>query len=1359
MLEVSDFNAIRISLASPEQIRSWSYGEVTKPETINYRSLKPEKDGLFCERIFGPTKDFECYCGKYKRMRYKGIICDKCGVEVARSKVRRERMGHIELAAPVAHMWFSRGIPSRLGVLLDLSPRGMERVLYFAQYLVISVNQEACQRLAEQWRKDAAEEMSRRQEEVAKEIERLKSQLEEETQQLEATGQAELAQLEEELTKRLSEVSSRKDHSQVESEFEGRREEKSQQLDTLLKQRQQAVLEQIDHLQNQLTEEKVKRQQELSAVLKEVENLSPLTLLSEIRYRDLRDRCGDVFTAGMGAEAILQYLKGMDLDKERGKQLHEIHASSGQRRKKATKRLRMVEAFRRSGNKPEWMILTVLPVLPPDLRPMVQLDGGRFAISDLNDLYRRVINRNNRLRRLLVLEAPDIIVRNEKRMLQEAVDSLIDNGRRGRAVSTGGEHKLKSLSDMLRGKQGRFRQNLLGKRVDYSGRSVIVAGPELKLHQCGLPKRMALELFKPFIMRRLVEQGLAHNIKSARRMVERAKPEVWGFLEEEIKGRPVFLNRAPTLHRLGIQAFEPVLVDGSAIQIHPLVCTAFNSDFDGDQMAVHLPLSKMAVREARELMLSVNNMLLPSSGEPVVTPTLDMVLGCYYLTIIQPGAKGEGSRFSSFDEARLAYDLRHISLGAKIEVRHPEQKGQRLQTSMGRIIFNEVLPHELRFVNQIVDKASLKRLVVECYKLLGNAKTAEVLDNLKRLGFHYATKSGTTIAMNDIEVPPCKAQLLEEADRRIAEAENQYHRGLITEDERYASAVQIWTEITDRITEAISSSLDRYGGVYLMANSGAKGNIAQIRQMAGMRGLMADPSGRIIEFPIRSSFREGLSVLEYFISTHGARKGLADTALRTSDSGYLTRRLIDVSQDVIVLQEDCGTSAGTWIGQVDDKDKSFLAPLAERLVGRLAARPVADPKTGEILVEHNQEMDEEMSRRIMTAGIDKVYVRSPLTCSARRGVCRFCYGRDLARGRLVALNTAVGIIAAQSIGEPGTQLTMRTFHTGGVVGLDITSGLPRVEDLFEARAPKGEAKIADIDGAVEVLHTDEGRHIKVVSSEVYRDEYPLPSGYHLLVADGDAVTAGAPLAQADLEAAKDKDKALAAEPVLARVAGRVSLEEGRLIISYEEREEREYIPQAAVRIRVETGARVRAGDQLTDGTKNPQDILRIMGREAVQQYLVEEVQKVYRAQGVNINDKHIEIIVRQMLARVMVESSGDTDLLPGQLIDRFIYEGINAKVLAEGGEPATAQAVLLGITRASLTTESWMAAASFQETTRVLTDAAISGKIDRLLGLKENVIIGKLIPARALEPVPLPVAAVPSLFLSEGELPARSEDN
>ncbi len=1231
MVQFDDISAIQISLASPDQIRSWSHGEVTKAETINYRTLKPERDGLFCERIFGPVKDYECHCGKYKKIRYKGVICDKCGVEVAHSSVRRERMGHIELAAPVTHIWFAKLIPCWLGILLDLSPKNLESVIYFARYLVTSVDEEGIEVKA----KDLMEQ-----------------------------GKGEAA--------------------------ENIRSIKSNQL------------------------------------------------LTEEEYRELKDMCGDFFQAGMGAEAVLEVLRGLDIEKLHDRLLEDIRTASRQMYEKLSKKLQLVEALRDSGNRPEWMILTVLPVLPPSLRPVVQLDGGRFVISDLNDLYRRVINRNNRLRRLMNLGAPEAIVRNEKRMLQEAVDALVDNGRRGRVVTTGNNHALKSLSAMLAGKQGRFRQNLLGKRVDYSGRSVIVVGPELKLHQCGIPRRVALELFKPFIMHKLMERGYANNVKVARRQVERARPEVWDLLQEVVKERPVMLNRAPTLHRLSIQAFEPVLIDGDAFQLHPLVCAAFNADFDGDQMAVHVPLSRAAIQEVRERMLSVYNMLLPSNGLPVTSPSLDIVLGCYYLTIPKANAKGEGKVFSSLEDARFAYELGVVDLGAEVRVRH---NGELMQTTVGRIVFNDALPPQIPFQNKTMNKSAIRGLVSDCVRVLGHEATAAVLDNMKELGFNYATRSGVSIAMSDIEEPPHKAEILREADEQVGIIEDQYARGFITEDERYENVVQVWMEATDKILEDVSSSLDRYGPIYMMATSGAKGNISQIRQMAGMRGLMTDPSGKIIDYPIKASFREGLSPMEYFISTHGARKGLADTALRTSDSGYLTRRLVDVSQDVIVTEVDCETTEGTWI--VAERSGGTLPPFGERMLGYLAAKAVSDPRTGEVIVERNREIDEDRARLIVEAGIDRVYVRSPLNCRCRFGICQYCYGRDLATRSLAKIGTAVGVIAAQSIGEPGTQLTLRTFHTGGVVGSDITTGLPRVEELFEARTPKGRSVLTAIDGVAEIIETEQGRVVKISNSTEFEEEYPVPAGADVAVEDGQLVDVGMLLyrpptldgeGDAQVPTVIDHDG-------VARVSGRARVEEGMVRVRYTETEEREYPIPAGVRLTVQTGDTVRIGQQLTEGVINPHSILRIMGKEATQQYIIDEIQRVYCSQGVSIHDKHVATIVRQMLRRVEVLSSGDSELLPGELVDRFDYEDVNVRVLAEGGEPATAQAVLLGITRASLNKDSWLAAASFQETNRVLAAAALRGKIDKLRGLKENVILGKLIPSQGVsKPARLTVA-------------------
>ncbi len=1392
MVEVNNFSAIRISLASPDQIREWSKGEVTKPETINYRTLKPEKDGLFDERIFGPTKDWECYCGKYKRIRYKGIICDKCGVEVTRAKVRRERMGHIQLASPVSHIWYFKGTPSRLGILLDISPRNLERILYFALYIVTHIDEDARRRAL------AAidEEMEGRGGRAGKELQELEDRLRADilrhSDELNVALAATRAQLEELRSSRIADIAEKAQAVEAQLTelgggvaaatiaFEPTGEvivaagekggkaataklrkvvkDETERIDAEITDReaaeQRATIQKIGDLEasaeETLAAEREKnaheaegQKDELRRVRDQLEKLQPMQTLLESEMRDLDARFGAgtrggrVFFAGMGAEAIRDIIVRMDLD-GLARTLHvEVRQTSGQRRKKAIKRLRLIEAFRRSGTRPEWMILTVLPVIPPDLRPMVQLDGGRFATSDLNDLYRRVINRNNRLKRLQELGAPEIIIRNEKRMLQEACDALIDNGRRGRAIAGTGNHRLKSLSDMLKGKQGRFRQNLLGKRVDYSGRSVIVVGPELKLHQCGLPKKMALELFKPFVMRQLVEKGFAHNIKSAKRIVERVRPEVWDVLEEVIKDHPVLLNRAPTLHRLGIQAFMPVLVEGSAIQIHPLVCSAFNADFDGDQMAVHVPLSSMAQEEARTMMLSTANLLSPADGSPVVAPTQDMVLGCYYLTLERETTPGVVLRtFADEDEAILAYQLGQVHLHDPVRAfvaQWDEAAGAvetvLLATTVGRIIFNQVLHPQLRYKNRIMDRKQLRALVDDCYRLLGPEETAHLVDGIKAVGFDYATRGGMTIAIGDIVTPPDKSELLGKADVAVSEIEAQYQHGLITEEERYEQTVEVWQGATRDLSDLMMKELDPFGAVSMMATSGARGNKGQISQLGAMRGLMADPSGRIIEVPVRSNFREGMTVLEYFISTHGARKGLADTALRTADSGYLTRRLVDVAQDVITRDLDCGTEEGSWITRSESGEiSSEPGAFARRLVGRLAAAPVLDPVTGEVIVERNVEIDEEIARRLDELGVDgqpafdAVLVRSPLTCEARYGVCRYCYGRNLATGRLVESGEAVGIIAAQSIGEPGTQLTMRTFHTGGVAGIDITAGLPRVEELFEARIPKGKAEISHIDGIVEILRGDTGTKVKVTSREAYDTPLALPAGAELLAASGDLVEVNQAVARYAAADGATKDVAAPAKGVLVR-------DGDRLAVRAEDVVEREYgIPHNA-KLLVDNGQEIRAGDAITDGPINPQEYLDTRGKDAVQRYLVKEVQKVYRSQGVTINDKHIEIIVRQMLRKVRIDQPGDVDLLPTELIDRLDLEQENNKVLAEGGEPATAQTVLLGVTKASLNTSSFLAAASFQETTRVLTEAAINGMKDNLIGLKENVIIGKLIPA------------------------------
>ncbi|MDO8485978.1 MAG: DNA-directed RNA polymerase subunit beta' [Candidatus Limnocylindrales bacterium] len=1393
MLEVNNFSAIRISLASPDQIREWSKGEVTKPETINYRTLKPEKDGLFDERIFGPTKDWECYCGKYKRIRYKGIICDKCGVEVTRSKVRRERMGHIQLASPVSHIWYFKGTPSRLGILLDISPRNLERILYFALYIVTHVDEDARKRALGAIEEEAEgrggkagqhlseledelrTEMNRTKDELTAELARTKEDLESQrasrTEEIAAAAQETAARLTalkagaaeesiafaptgevvlaagdkggKEATARLRKIVGEYTE-QVNAELQQRIADEERAVEQKIEDLRAAMADTLGHEREQLQEQAQGTKDELRKLRDELESLKPMQTLGETEFRNLDERYGAgarggrVFGAGMGAEAVREIISRMDLE-ELARSLHvEVRTSSGQRRKKAIKRLRLIQAFRRSGTRPDWMILSVLPVIPPDLRPMVQLDGGRFATSDLNDLYRRVINRNNRLKRLLELGAPEIIIRNEKRMLQEACDALIDNGRRGRAIAGTGNHRLKSLSDMLKGKQGRFRQNLLGKRVDYSGRSVIVVGPELKLHQCGLPKKMALELFKPFVMRQLVEKGFAHNIKSAKRIVERVRPEVWDVLEDVIKDHPVLLNRAPTLHRLGIQAFMPVLVEGSAIQIHPLVCTAFNADFDGDQMAVHVPLSTAAQEEARTMLLSTANLLSPADGSPVVAPTQDMVLGCYYLTMDGPVVKGARVRiFASEDAAILAYQLRektgatlHELIDVEVKTWNAESASLRVErrrTTIGRVIFNQILPDPLRFHDTVMRRADLKELVDVCYRQLGAEETAHLVDGIKSVGFEFATRGGMTIGLFDIEIPADKPERLKAADDAVAAIDRQFQRGLITEDERYEQVVGVWQETSASMSDEMMRSLDPTGPVTMMTASGARGNKGNIGQLGAMRGLMADPSGRIIDVPVRSNFREGMTVLEYFISTHGARKGLADTALRTADSGYLTRRLVDVAQDVITREEDCGTEEGSWIIRSESSDEK--SAFQRRLVGRLAAAPLPDPrvkvKKGEeptLLADRNELIMEDAAQRIDLAGIDEVLVRSPLTCEARHGVCRACYGRNLATGEMVGSGEAVGIIAAQSIGEPGTQLTMRTFHTGGVAaGVDITAGLPRVEELFEARIPKGKAEISHIDGTVEIVRGDGPTKVKVISTEVYDTSLALPLGAEMLAAPGDLVEQGQVLARTETDGTTTD--------VAAPVKGFLVQGEDGLVVRAEDRVEREYLIPHNAKLLVENNSEIRAGDAITDGPINPQEYLDTRGKDAVQRYLVKEVQKVYKSQGVTINDKHIEIIVRQMLRKVRIDQPGDVDLLPTELVDRLEFEEHNNRVLAEGGEPATAQTVLLGVTKASLNTSSFLAAASFQETTRVLTEAAINGAKDHLIGLKENVIIGKLIPA------------------------------
>ncbi|MEU0089488.1 DNA-directed RNA polymerase subunit beta' [Kribbella sp. NPDC006257] len=1231
MLDVNFFDELRIGLATADEIRQWSHGEVKKPETINYRTLKPERDGLFCEKIFGPTRDWECYCGKYKRVRFKGIICERCGVEVTRSKVRRERMGHIELAAPVTHIWYFKGVPSRLGYLLDLAPKDLEKVIYFAAYMITDVDDEARHRDLSSL--EGRTDVERKQLESRRDndIETRMKKLEEDLAQLEAEG--------------------------AKADVRRKVKEGAEREVKQLRDRAQREIDRLDEVWSRFKNLKV---QDLEG--------------DEILYRAMKERFGKYFEGAMGAAAIQRRLETFDLKAEADSLRETIKTGKGQRKTRALKRLKVVTAFLATNNSPMGMVLDCVPVIPPDLRPMVQLDGGRFATSDLNDLYRRVINRNNRLKRLLDLGAPEIIVNNEKRMLQEAVDALFDNGRRGRPVTGPGNRPLKSLSDMLKGKQGRFRQNLLGKRVDYSGRSVIVVGPQLKLHQCGLPKAMALELFKPFVMKRLVDLNHAQNIKSAKRMVERQRAQVWDVLEEVITEHPVLLNRAPTLHRLGIQAFEPQLIEGKAIQIHPLVCSAFNADFDGDQMAVHLPLSAEAQAEARILMLSTNNILKPADGRPVTMPTQDMIIGIYFLTMLKEGALGEGRAFSSLAEALMAFDRKELSLQAKITLRLTEagapagsterpDGGFSMETTLGRALFNEALPSDYTFVDTEVGKKQLGSIVNDLAERYSKVQVANCLDALKDLGFRWATRSGVTVSIDDFSTPPSKPEIMARYEAQAEKVQKQFERGLITASERRQELIEIWTGANAEVGKAMEENFEKANPIWMMVHSGARGNMMQIRQIAGMRGLVANPKGEIIARPIKANFREGLSVVEYFIATHGARKGLADTALRTADSGYLTRRLVDVSQDVIIREEDCGTERGLpkQIGQTGADGKTVHAENVETSAyARTLATDTFDAK-GNLVLAAGSDLGDVSIAKLVEAGIESVKVRSVLTCDAKTGTCAKCYGRSLATGKPVDIGEAVGIIAAQSIGEPGTQLTMRTFHTGGVAGDDITHGLPRVVELFEARQPKGKAPIAEAAGRISIEDTDKTRKLVLTPDDGSEE---------------------------------------VAYPVSKR---------GRLLI--------------------EEGQHVEVGQQLTQGTPDPQEVLRILGVRKAQEHLVDEVQEVYRSQGVAIHDKHIEIIVRQMLRRVTVIESGEANLLPGELADRLMFEAENRRVVAEGGTPASGRPVLMGITKASLATESWLSAASFQETTRVLTEAAIHGKSDSLVGLKENVIIGKLIPA------------------------------
>jgi len=1382
-VETKGLTKLRISLASPETIRSWSYGEILKPETINYRRLRPEKDGLFCEAIFGPTRDWQCYCGKYKNIRYKGIVCDKCGVEVTRASVRRERMGHIELSAPVAHVWYTRRIPSYLGLLLDISRRNLDRVLYFAQYVVTYVDEDARQKALKRLEEKISVAEREQATKINSQIAEIKSgrdrkiaELNQHTNQVNQSFDETLAdqldpviksgqRLETSLREQLNQVARSAIHfpdtdiiivdtgetisNQHLTAVQHVVKERLEELESSLKDQRQREIEHIkleietfraeadlemENLRGQLDDQATAARDENARMRDELLDLRPLAFFGESRFRELKSRWGQVFRADMGAEAFYDILRRLDLDKLAQELWVEVRTSrSKQKRKKATKRLKVVEAFRRSGNRPEWMILTVLPVIPPDLRPMVQLDGGRFATSDLNDLYRRVINRNNRLKRLLELGAPDVIVRNEKRMLQEAVDSLIDNSQRGKALSRRGRRELKSLSDMLKGKKGRFRRNLLGKRVDYSGRSVIVVGPQLKLYQCGLPKTMALELYRPFVISRLVSHNYAANVKGAKRFIERNRPEVWEVLEEVIKERPVLLNRAPTLHRLGIQAFEPVLIEGSAIQLHPLVTTAFNADFDGDQMAVHVPLSQKAVLEARQLMLSSKNLLKPADGEPIISPSKDMVLGVYYLTKTDEiKHKGDGRVFSNMDEVEMVYSLKQVDIHAHIKLltstwydeqnnRLLEAEQRLIETTIGRVIFNRILPEEVRFVNRMLDKGGLKDLVAELYEVCGEDKTPEIADAIKDIGFTYATRSGYSLAVSDITVPREKQEIIQHAlsDNEIVERD--YRRGLLTEQEQNERIIEIWQRTTNEVADSVKRSMDPNGNLSAQAISGAtKGGFGPISQLAGMRGLMADPSGRIIPLPIRSNFREGLNALEYFISTHGARKGLADTALRTADAGYLTRRLVDVAQDVIINDEDCETEDGIYIRRSDDVAGQAMGV---RLYGRLTAERVVDPATGEILAERNDVLDHERVRRIVASDVRDVKARSPLTCSLVHGICARCYGLDLGRGKLVEIGAAVGIVAAQSIGEPGTQLTLRTFHTGGVAaGGDITTGLPRVEELFEARkTPKGEAVVSEIGGTAKVMQSDrysDLRMVRVEHSEMISDEYAIPEDWTIAVEDASEVSRGDVLAYQSENAT-----------IVSQNPGRTRIDDRKVIVSYESHQESEYEIPSNARLLVKEGDHVEPGQPLTEGSLNPHRILRISGRHACQMYLLSEVQKVYRSQGQNINDKHFEVIIRKMMSKVQITRPGDTSYLPGDLVDLLELRRANERLLSESRRPAKFIEVLLGITKASLSTDSFLSASSFQHTIKVLAGAAIASTEDPLYGLKENVIIGKLIPA------------------------------
>ena len=1273
--QVSEFKAVRIKLASPETILSWSHGEVTKPETINYRTQRPEKDGLFDEKIFGPVKDWECYCGKYKRVRYKGVVCDKCGVEVTRSIVRRERMGHIQLASPVSHIWFVRGVPSRIGLVLDLSPQELEKIIYFAAYIITHVDEEARQKTLEQVEKEFKAKQREIQERYQKILQQAKN----------AKGLAENKDKDPEVVA-----------AQIEAEVNRIRDNQAEEIERLEKVR--------DLARNELR------------------SIKKYQIISELAYRDLSLKYGPVFQAGIGAEALYQLVKEIDLEKLLAELRQDLAEAEGANKRKLIKRVKLLQSMIKNSLRPEWMFITVLPVIPPDLRPMVQLDGGRFAASDLNDLYRRVINRNNRLKKLLEIGAPEVIVRNEKRMLQEAVDALLDNSiRHGKEVtaSTGQRRKLRSLADMLRGKQGRFRQNLLGKRVDYSGRSVIVVGPNLKLNQCGLPKKMALELFKPFVISKLIAREYAHNVRSANRVIEQGREEVYDILEEVTKTRYVLLNRAPTLHRLGFQAFQPVLIEGKAIQIHPLVCTAFNADFDGDQMAVHVPLTSIAQEEAKNIMQSSVNLLKPASGDPIMAPTQDMILGCYYITHIKEGLPGEGKKFSSEEEAILAYQTGIVNLRAKIKVRI---NGKLLETCVGRIILNQLLPKEFEFINEAFDKKRIKTVIQEHYREFGIEQTAKLLDKLKEVGFTYATKSGISWGMDDLQVPAVKKELVAKAEEAVNKTYQEFQEGLLTKTERYNRVVEIWAEVRDKVSAAVTESLDPHSVVSIMVISGARGSVSQVAQMSGMKGLVVNPAGEVIELPAKDSFKEGLQVLEYFISTHGSRKGMTDTALRTADAGYLTRRLIDVAQDIVVNAEDCGATKGRLIRRkaASNLGKSF----SEVVFARTAAEDIIEPKSKKVLVKKGDYIDAEAAAAIEKSGLEEVYTRSVMHCLLRRGVCRKCYGLDLAFNKLVEFGTAVGIVAAQAIGEPGTQLTMRTFHTGGVAGLDITQGLPRVEELFEARVPKGRAVVSEIAGKVSIKHPSNKEIIITVTGEgeVPTDEY-FPGNVKLQLSEGEKVKQGSPLY------VDEKGRT-----VKAKAAGTVKIQEiepgkKKLIIQHESENIKEYSVPASLGLLVKEGDRVEKGQPLTEGNLDLQQLLSLRGMEDTQEYILQQVQDIYTSQGQNIHDKHLELIVKQIFSKVRIVDPGDTSYVMGELADRNALRIENERLKAENKKPATYEQVLLGITKASLNTDSFLAAASFQETTKVLIDAAVSGKTDYLRGLKENVIIGKLIPA------------------------------